>query len=82
MGVEGDDTTMQLLGYMEIITLCHKPLEEWQTGFFHPFRMPLNTHDHLVFGTLNRLNHAVGSGSGDREELTGVVDGWWWNEFT
>ena len=66
---------MQLLGYVEIITLSHKPLEEWQTGFFHPFRMPLNTHDHLVFGTLYSLNHTVGGSSGDREELTRVVDG-------
>ena len=61
MGVESEQTSVQLLGHMEIVGLRNEPLEEFQPFFLKPFRMPLDTHDGLELATLDGFDSAVGS---------------------
>ena len=73
VGIKSDDAAMQLLGNAEVTALCNEPLEKWQSGLFHPFRMPLHAHDHLVLLALHGLNDTVGSQGSSPKELAGIV---------
>ena len=42
MGIERKDALMQLLGCIKVVSLINQPLENLQSFFFQPFRMPLH----------------------------------------
>ena len=60
MGIERKDALMQLLGCIKVVSLINQPLENLQSFFFQPFRMPLHTENLLIFATLYCLYNMVG----------------------
>ena len=60
MGIERKDALMQLLGCIKVVSLINQPLENLQSFFFQPFRMPLHTENLLIFATLYSLYNMIG----------------------
>lgn len=60
MGIERKDALMQLLGCIKVVSLINQPLENLQSFFFQPFRMPLHTENLLILATLYSLDNMVG----------------------
>ncbi len=60
MGIERKDALMQLLGCIKVVSLINQPLENLQSFFLQPFRMPLHTEDLLILATLYSLDDMVG----------------------
>lgn len=60
MGIERKDALMQLLGCIKVVSLINQPLENLQSFFFQPFRMPLHTENLLIFATLYSLYNIIG----------------------
>ena len=59
MGIERKDALMQLLGCIKVVSLINQPLENLQSFFFQPFRMPLHTENLLILATLYSLDNMV-----------------------
>lgn len=59
MGIERKDALMQLLGCIKVVSLINQPLENLQSFFLQPFRMPLHTENLLIFATLYSLDNMV-----------------------
>ncbi len=68
MGIERKDALMQLLGCIKIVSLINQPLENLQSFFFQPFRMPLHTENLLILATLYSLDNGVRR-SGDGAQM-------------
>ena len=71
MGVERQNTIVQLMGLTIILCLFDQPLEQGQTTL-HTFRMPLNAKDRLELVALHRLDDAI-RGSRHNTELRAWV---------